>query len=175
MRPPGRCASGGGSPTTDCALEFFVDANGDEKAVKRSSFTINDGGGSDFDGATNGTCVAHLMLCVNNNDPRLTCTSPDIKRVTIKGPKPDTLKPVEGAIGRGLSNALKSLGPNLVTGLHLNTIEYNTAITTQDRCVPMYIAIPIKNGRLTRQTIRLRTESSAGKADTDSVRIACNP
>ncbi|MCC6764745.1 MAG: penicillin acylase family protein [Deltaproteobacteria bacterium] len=175
---PGRCAPGGGSPTTDCATEFFVDAPLTEKALKQNSFVINDGGGSDFDGAANGTCVAHVMICLNNNDPRLqgsACFPNDVKRITIKSPKPDSKKAVDGKIGRDLSTLLRSLGPHNVLGSHINTIQYNTAITTQDRCVTAYVSIPIRNGRLTRQVIRLRTEDSNGKADVDSLKIACNP
>jgi hypothetical protein len=176
----GRCAPGGGSPATDCALEFFVDAPSDAKVVKRGSFTINDGGGSDFDGTTNGSCVAHLMLCLNNNDPRLTsgvgqCQSPDIKSITIKSPRPDSRKASEAAIGRAFSNLLRPLGTHILVGAHVNTIQYNTALTTQDRCLTTYLSIPIKNGRLTRQTIRLGTESSSGTRDADTIKISCNP
>ncbi len=175
---PGRCAAGGGSPVTDCVTEFFVDAPTDEKTIKRNSFTITDGGGTDFDGAANGTCVAHVMICLNNNDPRLTgsaCFGSDVKEVTIKSPKPDSRNAVDGKIGRDLSALFRSLGTNTVTGAHVNTITYNTPFNTQDHCVTQYIAIPIKNGHLTRKTIRLRTEDSTGKVDVDSLKIACTP
>ena len=175
---PGRCAAGGGSVTTDCVSEFFVDAPTDEKSIKRNSFTINDGGGTDFDGATNGTCVAHVMICLNNNDPRLMgsgCFGSDVKTITIKNPKPDSRNDVDGRIGRDLSTILQSLGANNVTGPHVNVIEYTTPIATQDRCVTAYLTVPIRNGRLTRKTIRLRTEDSTGKVDVDSLKIACDP
>ena len=96
---PGRCAAGGGSVTTDCVSEFFVDAPTDEKSIKRNSFTINDGGGTDFDGATNGTCVAHVMICLNNNDPgswAAAASGSDVKTITIKNPKPDSRNDVDG-------------------------------------------------------------------------------
>ncbi|MEB2285980.1 MAG: hypothetical protein B6D46_04830 [Polyangiaceae bacterium UTPRO1] len=175
---PGRCAPGGGSPVTDCATEFFVDAPADAKALKQNSFVINDGGGSDFDGATNGACVAHVMICLNNNDPRLQasgCFPNDVKSVTIKSPRPDSRKPVDAKIGRDLSALLRSLGPNLVLGNHVNTIQYQTALATPDRCVTAYLSIPLRNGKLTRKVVRLRTEDSAGKADVDSLKIACRP
>jgi hypothetical protein len=148
--------------------------------VKRGSSTSNDGGGSDFDGTTNGSCVAHLMLCLNNNDPRLTsgvgqCQSPDIKSITIKSPRPDSRKASEAAIGRAFSNLLRPLGTHILVGAHVNTIQYNTALTTQDRCLTTYLSIPIKNGRLTRQTSRLGTESSSGTRDADTIKISCNP
>ncbi len=175
---PGRCAPGGGSPTTDCVGEFFVDAPSSVKAMKQASFTINDGGGTDFDGATNGTCVAHVMFCFNNNDPRLQgsgCFGSDVKKITIKNPKPDSNKDVDAKIGNVVSSALQTLGANNVLGSHLNEIVYTTPVATQDRCVTAYVPIPIRNERLTRKTIRLRTEDSSGKADVDSLKIACNP
>ncbi len=175
---PGRCAVGGGSPTTDCVTEFFVDAPSSAKALKQNSFVINDGGGSDFDGVTNGTCVAHVLICINNNDPRLqgsACFPSDVTSITMKNPKPDSTKAVDGAIGRQLSTLLRSLGPNQVLGNHLNTIQYNTPIATPDRCLTAYLAIPLRNGRLTRKTIRLRTEDSNGRVDVDSLKVACHP
>jgi hypothetical protein len=180
---PGRCSTGGGSVTTDCVTEFFVDATAPdatayEKAVKRGSFTINDGGGSDFDGSANGTCVAHVMLCLNNNDPRLTgsgCFGSDIDNVTVKSPRPDSRNDADAKIGRDLVNLLRAQGPHLLSGSHLNTVDYNTPIATQDRCLTQWVSIPIKNGRLTRKTIRLKTIDSTGKKDTDTVKVACNP
>lgn len=175
---PGRCAGGGGSPTTDCVTEFFVDASADAKAVKRGSFVINDGGGSDFDGATDGTCTAHVLLCLNNNDPRFqgsACFPSDIKSVTVKSPNPDSRNDADAKIGRDLVTLLRAQGTNVLLGAHLNTVQYNTAITTQDRCLTAYLKIPIRNGRLTRKIVRLRTEDSAGRKDVDSVKIACNP
>jgi hypothetical protein len=175
---PGRCATGGGSVTTDCVTEFFVDANADAKAVKRGNFTINDGGGSDFDGATDGTCVAHVMLCLNNNDPRLTgssCFPSDIKSVTVKSPNPDSRNAVDGKIARDLITLLRAQGAHTLAGAHLNTVQYTSAIATQDRCITAYISIPIKNGHLTRKSIRLSTLDSTGKKDVDSLKIACNP
>lgn len=175
---PGRCAPGGGSPTTDCQMEFFADAPVTEKSLKQNSFTITDGGGTDLDGTANGTCVAHVMLCLNNNDPRLqgsACFPSNVKSVTIKTPKPDSKVAVDGKIGRDLSTLLRSLGPNVVQGPHLNTISYTTPIATQDRCLTAYVSIPIRNGRLTRKVIRLRTEDSNGRADVDSLKIGCNP
>jgi len=176
----GRCAPGGGSPATDCVTEFFVEAPADAKALKQGSFTITDGGGSDFDEAADGKCVAHVYLCLNNNDPRLTsgagqCTSPDIKSITVKGPRPDSRKTADAAIGRTFINLLKPLGTNLLIGPHANEVRYNTALTTQDRCLSTYLVVPLKNGKKTRQTIRLRTESSAGTADTDTIKITCTP
>src|SRR5262249_8161577 len=121
---------------------------------------------------------AHVMICLNNNDPRLTgsaCFGSDVKSVTIKSPKPDSRNAVDGKLGRDLSTLFQAQGANIVLGTHVNTIQYNTPIATQDHCITTYVSIPIKNGRLTRKTIRLRTEDSTGKADVDSLKIACNP
>ena len=118
------------------------------------------------------------MICLNNNDPRLMgsgCFGSDVKTITIKNPKPDSRNDVDGKIGRDLSTVLQSLGANNVTGPHVNVIEYTTPIATQDRCVTAYLTVPIRNGHLTRKTIRLRTEDSTGKVDVDSLKIACDP
>ena len=147
---PGRCAPGRGSVVTDCVTEFFVDAPIGEKTLKQSSYVINDGGGSDFDGSTDGSCVAHILICLNNNDPRLqgsACFPSDIKEVTVKSPRSDSRSDVDAKIGRTLINALRAQGANQLSGSHLNTITYTTPIATQDHCVTTYLQIPIKNGR----------------------------
>jgi len=175
---PGRCATGGGSVTTDCVTEFFVDAAADEKAVKRSSFVINDGGGSDFDGSADGSCAVHVLICLNNNDPRLAgsaCFPSDIKSVTVKSPNPNGRNAVDAKIGRDLVALLRAQGPNLLLGSKQDTVQYTNAIATQDRCLTAYVKIPIRNGRLTRKVIRLRTLDSAGRKDVDTLKIACNP
>ncbi len=67
----GRCMPGKGSPKTDCMSEFFVDTPVDSVAIQKAKVSLVDGSGSDVDGAADGTCVVHLVLCFNNNDPRI--------------------------------------------------------------------------------------------------------
>jgi hypothetical protein len=173
---PGRCAAGGGSKTTDCSSEFFVDAPTSEKAVKSRNFAITDGGGSDFDGVADGTCVAHVYVCLNNVDPRFPeCTPTDVKQVTVVGPRPDSKKPADAKIGLTLVNAFNALAPGQIFGTHLSEVHYTTAITTQSRCFSSYLKIPLKNGKKAKQTIKLAVENSAEVADKDNVKITCNP
>ncbi|MEK7423077.1 MAG: penicillin acylase family protein, partial [Actinomycetota bacterium] len=127
---PGRCAPGGGSVTTECVTEFFVDAPIGPKSLKQNSFVINDGGGSDFDGETNGACVAHVLICINNNDPRLqgsACFPSDVKTVTIKSPRPDSRNDVDAEMGRDLMAVLQAQGAHQVLGPHVNIVQYTTA------------------------------------------------
>jgi hypothetical protein len=70
---------------------------------------------------------------------------------------------------------LRAQGPHSLVGSKQDTVQYTNAIATQDRCLTAYVKIPIRNGRLTRKVIRLRTLDSAGRKDVDTLKIACNP
>ncbi len=171
----GRCAPGKGRAQTDCATEFLVDAPGDERAIKRAKFSINDGGSSDFDGTANGSCVAHVLVCVNNLDPRLACTPSDVDLVTLKRPKPDSRKTEEATNANALIAALRTLGTSTVKGNHKNIVDFAPPVGTQNRCAGAYLTVPTKNGRARSIKVRTRAEASSGANDADSLTIVCNP
>ena len=177
----GRCVSGKGGPRTDCATEFFVDAVSTADDIKKAKISITDGGAADFDGAADGRCVAHVVLCVNNNDPRLTygqgqqCQPTDVDVVQLSRPKPDSSREDDQLNAVAFLTAIKSLGPSVTGGAHDNVVDFGPAITAADRCVGTYLAIPLRNGHRTQKRFGTKTTSTDGTKDTDSLTIICNP
>ncbi len=177
----GRCAPGKGSRATDCAAEFFVDAPKSALEIKKARMSITDGGSYDFDGALDGRCVAHVVICVNNNDPRLTfsqgqqCSGADIDVFQLSKPKPDASRPEDQQNANAILAAVRTLGPSVTTGDHDNVIDFGPAVTAQDRCVGTYVSVPLRNGHKTKKTIGTKTTRSDGTKDIDSLTLVCNP
>ena len=177
----GRCVSGKGSRQTDCATEFFVDAPKSADEIKKAKMSINDGGAYDFDDTHDARCVAHLVICINNNDPRLTfgqgqqCSGADIDVFQLNSPKPDSSRTEDQQNANSILAAITTLGPSTTSGNHQNVVDFTSPITSQDRCVGTYVAIPLKNGHKTKKTIRTKTTRSDGTKDSDSLTIICNP
>jgi penicillin G amidase len=177
----GRCVPGKGGARTDCATEFFVDAPKTADEIKKAKLSITDGGSSDFDGSADGRCVAHVVICVNNNDPRLVfgegqqCSGADIDVFQLSRPKPDASRPEDQQNSNAILAAVKTLGPSVTTGDHGNIVDFGPAITSQDRCVGTYVTVPLRNGHRARKTIGTKTTRSDGTKDIDSLTIVCNP
>ncbi|HSV05576.1 MAG TPA: penicillin acylase family protein, partial [Candidatus Binatus sp.] len=154
----GRCVPGKGNRTTECAAEFFVNnAPVDELAIRMATITVTDGGAGDLDATANGSCVVQLMVCINNNDPRLTdaggaqCQSPNVASYQLKRPLPDVGRDEDKANGAAILATLGSLGPSSASGPHAATLTFTPAVTAQDSCVDTFVVIPIHNGRPTKK------------------------
>lgn len=177
----GRCVPGKGSPKTDCMAEFFVDTPVDAVGIRKGRVGVTDGASSDFDGSADGTCVAHLVLCFNSNDPRIIdskgqqCQSPEIDVFQMKKPRPDAIKAEDQANAAAILAAVGTLGPAVTTGDHSNILDFAPTVTTQDRCASTYVRIPLKNGAATRKTFKTRVIRSDGTKDSDALRITCSP
>jgi penicillin amidase len=177
----GRCAPGKGGPRTDCATEFFVDATKTADDIKKAKISLTDGGSSDFDGAADGRCVAHVVICVNNNDPRLIygqgqqCQGTDIATFQLSRPKPDASKEEDRVNADAVLNALRTLGPSVTSGRNENILTFGPAVTSQDRCVGTYVSIPLRNGNRGKKVFGTKTVRSDGTKDIDSLTIICNP
>lgn len=176
----GRCVPGKGSAQTDCATEFFIDATKTADDIKKAKISLNDGGNSDFDGTADGRCVVHVMLCFNNNDPRLLhkdqqCHGADINTFELSKPRPDGSREEDRVNAASILTAVGSLGPSVTTGSHNNVLDFGPAMTTQDRCVGTYLTIPLRNGKKTKMNVGAKTFRSDGTKDTDSISITCNP
>jgi penicillin amidase len=177
----GRCIPGKGSGKTDCIAEYFIDAPVTADNIQKAKITITDGGSSDFDGTANGTCVVHAVICVNNADPRITtpsgamCTSPDVDVFTLRSPRPDSSKVEDQANANAIIGALKTLGPNTITGDHKNAVDYAPAVTAANKCVGTYLQISLKHGEATKKSFKTKVARSDGTKDLDKVTITCTP
>ena len=153
----------------------------DALAIRMATLTIADGSAADFDGAANGSCVVQLMVCINNNDPRLTdaggaqCQSPDVATYQLKRPLPDVGRAEDKVNAAAILATLSSLGSSSADGSHTSTLTFTPAVTAQDSCVDTYVVIPIHNGRPTRKFFKSIVTQTNGGRDADSLRIICTP
>jgi penicillin amidase len=177
----GRCIPGKGSGKTDCIAEYFVDTPVTADEIQQAKLTIHDGGPSDIDGTANGTCVVHVVICLNNADPRITtpsgsmCTSPDVDVFTLRSPRPDSSKSEDQANANAILGALETIGPNAITGDHKNEVDYAPAITAANKCVGTYLQVSLKNGQAVKKSFKTKVARSDGTKDLDKVVITCAP
>ena len=177
----GRCVPGKGSGKTDCVAEYFIDAPVTADTIHKAKITIADGGVSDFDGASNGTCVVHMVVCLNNADPRILtpsgapCTSPDVDTFTLRSPRPDSSRTEDQGNAKAILAAVGTLGANAITGDHHSTVDYGPPVTTQNTCAGTYLQIPLKHGEANKKSIKTKVTRSDGTKDLDKITLICTP
>ena len=177
----GRCVPGKGSGKTDCVAEFFVDTPVTQTEIMKAKLSLTDGGPSDFDGTSNDACVVHLVICLNNADPRVLtpqgamCQSPDIDLFHLRSPRPDGSRPEDRTNANAILGAVRSLGANVVIGDHDNIVDYGPLLTAQNKCAGTYLTIPLRNGEATKKVFKTRVVRSDRTKDLDKVTITCLP
>src|SRR5262249_59068818 len=89
---------------------------------QKATITITAGGAGDLDATANGSCVVQLMICINNNDPRLTepggsqCQSPDVASYQLKRPLPGTGRDEDKTNAAAILASLQSFGSSTAGG-----------------------------------------------------------
>jgi hypothetical protein len=161
--------------------EFFIDTAATATEIQKARLTVADGGSADIDGATDGACVLHMLVCLNNTDPRILtpsgamCQSPDIDVFHLRAPKPDSSHAEDAANAQAILAAVKSLGANTVGGEHFNVVDYTAPVTTQNACATTYVRIPLRHGEATKKTFKTRIPRGDGTKDLDTLTITCTP
>ena len=165
--PGNPCIPGGGGRGTDCISEWVATP---QPASNRSGFpgqrlVCTEGDPTcDFD--TNiGSCTFHVRLCFNNTDPRLQrCTPSDVASFAVRLPNPQRLRDAADSVNLA---ALTSAFPGATSAL-------NRCSDLLDIQVPLRA---LRSGRFTtgRKSLRVRTTTSLGQVDTDSLRLTCRP
>ena len=177
----GRCIPGKGSGKTDCTAEFFIDAPVTPTEISKAKVTIADGSPSDFDGTADGVCVVHMVLCLNNADPRImtpsgqACQSPDVDLFHLRAPRPDASKPEDQANANAIIGALGALGAASITGEHHNIVDYAPALAAQNACAGTYVRVPIRHGQPSKKSFKTRVLRGDGNKDLDTLTITCTP
>jgi hypothetical protein len=186
----GRCIPGKGSTKTDCMFEFFVDAPVDADIIKKAKLEITDGGAGDFDGEVNGTCIAHVLLCSNNDDPRIVnsgtgqqCPITDIDIFEVKKPHPANKKAEDVANANRILDAARTLGASTTSGSKSNILTYAPSLTAQDSCATVFLDVPLKApDKKGKKSFKIRAtdtflEGTSLKKtkDNDSLGITCLP
>jgi hypothetical protein len=161
--------------------EFFADVPIDPVAIDKAKLSLTDGGTGDFDGTANGTCVVHLVICINNNDPRIIdsndqqCQSGEVDLFHLKKPRPDANKVEDQINGAAILAAAQTLGPSVTTGDHQNILDYGPSLTVQDKRVGTYVSVPLKNGAKAKKMFKTRWTRTDGTKDSDVMTVTCNP
>lgn len=95
---PGFCSPGGGALATDCVAEWLVSTTPPPPTNVRLNTPMNrvicqnGNPGCDFDGSgTDTKCTFHVQVCLNNHDPRFTCSPSNVTSFEL-------LRPRQGAV-----------------------------------------------------------------------------
>ena len=183
--PGNACIPGGGSPGTDCALEWRVEPVPalDRRGVPRARVVCFEGDprcdvDPELDDAA---CTVAVSLCINNHDSRLACAPSSIVAFELR--KPDPARPrdaAEAASAEALEAAFA--GGFGVSVLRRGLVHAaGTSNATPDLCsAPVPLAVPLRvsrTGRASkhRRTFSAQVVSSATGLDRDTVSVECRP
>jgi hypothetical protein len=174
---------GGGSPLSDCRLEWQVvnpDAplkNDRPKARQR----CGDGDGAcDFDEGVADACRFRLQLCFNRDDLRLRprCRPREVGTFQLRAPAPDAADPVDQANAGRLLAAVAALGGTPGGAL----VTFDPALATMDVCTEVAeVVVPLrlragKPPRRGRKVLKARVADAMGRRrDTDAIKLECLP
>ncbi len=153
---PGRCITGGGSPETDCLAEVLAvpvpPLDTRTNTPTRKVRCVDGDPTCDGDGVRDNGCTFLVSLCVNNDDPRLVCSSLGVVSLITT--------PVE-------------LGAQAVTELPLLTEKCYDA---QELRVPLKLRGTRFSKGVARVKVKARaTSAGGGKTDADSLTFTCEP
>ncbi len=185
---PGFCLPGGGPPVTDCVVELLPAGAqltaGPSGLPKAASCTDGDPA-CDADGLVDGRCTMNLVLCLNDTDPRLTCTPGSLASIEVKTPSADQPKdPTDGVNALALEATARSLGAAIVRKRQVVTPGPGTA--TPNACAlvaPAGFVVPLasRRGALTATSRRIALVAIGTRADghserdSDRVKLTCLP
>lgn len=160
--PPALRIPGGGSRPYDCPHEWSMALDAGSVAVDPRGIPKNKQSCRDNDPACDfepapGVCRVHLWSCLGGADARLACSAAQVSSATLLSPKASSTKPIEVAARQSVLAALSALGVPVGPG---------------EECTPRY-AITLGAGQ---KALKLKTKATIpGKADSDSLDVACTP
>lgn len=150
---------GGGSKSLDCGFEWSAEmpAGGvlvDKAGIPRNSQRCTDGDPAcDFD-ATPGKCGMRLWACLGGADARLACTAQQITAVDVTSPRTN-------ATGSQLAARIALVAAVAALGLPAGPGE--------ECSQRVEVEIPVNKSL----KLATRATNSAGKRDTDSLKLSC--
>ena len=158
--PPALRIPGGGSPASDCGLEWSIEmgtAGVDRKGVPTAKQLCVDGDPTcDFD-PTPGSCRFHLWACLGGADSRLACAAGPVSRVDVLRPTP--LERVQNVAARNA--LLAALG------------RFQSPIGPGERCTGRMDAdVPVGRTKLMFRTL---AHGPGAAIDRDALQLTCVP
>jgi hypothetical protein len=189
--PVAELIPGGGTPATDCVMEWsvvnpFNAPERDKKGFPNKSQTCTDGDPlCDTDGSENGTCTFRVGLCFNNDDQRLVkagtpvCTAADVATWELKKPLPTSANPDESVNALALRSAIAALGASSLSGVNQQLLTFTPALAAAPACSPLVsVTVPIhgRKGRASlgaRATTTVASGARRGVRDNDRLKLIC--
>ena len=181
--PTNPCVPGGGSAKTECALEWRVPSAPQflNHSIPINKVYCTEGTSvCDFDpDLTNHSCTFHVRLCINNQDPRFpSCTPSNVATFEVVRPKPVSTAPADIANRTALQNQAGS-GPGGF-GVSVPPAPGGSPNAMLNLCsgdLPIVVPLKQRGGSFSagHTTLRVRATTSAGKRDTDTLKLECRP
>jgi 6-phosphogluconolactonase len=147
---PGVCVPGTGKVNTDCVAEWLVDTTPPPNVNPKTGLPDqrvscqNGNTGCDFDSMDN-QCTFHVRICINNQDPRITCTPTNVASYEL-------LRPRQGA-GDAADAANYTAINQAVSGGTCNNDAFRNCLSNSD-CLfgglcngPAVIGVPFMKGK----------------------------
>jgi photosystem II stability/assembly factor-like uncharacterized protein len=172
---------GGGSASTDCISEWGVGGNAafNKRGKPLKKLVCRPGEACDSGGTPN-ACTFSVSVCALPPDPRFpSCFPSDIAQYRLAAPQPNARDPINAANAAAVMNALEALGPNTLSGRHLNVVTYATPVTGSVCSGTIPITVPLRTTahglRAGTKSLRLKAQTSSDVVDTDTLRLVCRP
>lgn len=160
--PIDRLVAGGGSDTTDCAVEFYgLELVPTAPGRPARSAICVDGASCDADGEADGKCRFPLGLCLKVSDPRLPeCTPSGVPGIELVSVKPETLD-LSGLVAAA----------NAVLPADESTCVFGEGVDVEVRT--------LSNGATRAGKARIRLSTTADnenpRKDRDVAKLVCEP
>ena len=165
-KEPNGCIPGGGPRKTDCLAETLVKAPLALKgATPRPVVRCRDNDPACDGDPAPGQCGFRVAWCVNQQDPRLACSTTGVTRLVAPG-----------AAGAAVRTALALLAPQNASQTG-RAVSFSPAFVTPDACTPLQTLTVALRRRGRRQgTVVVKTTAAAGRRkDRDQVKFVCRP
>jgi cysteine-rich repeat protein len=197
LAPANECASGGGSKTADCQMEWrftpmpkrYANATPTPDVLRgrqRSRIICYEGDPRcDFDAnLANNSCTFRTEIFINNEDPNLPNCSPagGLTSFEMKSPKPgssnltpsesQTITTFENQANAGFGLTVVRSGEIITLGPGNNTLNLGSP--------PLNVVVPMRQtsggGYSTgKRRVRIQSRNLLSRSDTDSLLLLCRP
>jgi sugar lactone lactonase YvrE len=157
------CVPGGGPVGKDCFAEFKL-GKALGASVPRPRVSCNDGDPScDSDDAI-GSCTFRVSVCLNNEDPRLSCTPGAISSFKLAG------KQGASAGGQQIVTAVAGLGAGSPNG---RAVAFPSALADRNTCTPFSEFVVTRGKKRGASKLGAVVKTQGSGKDKDKLKLLC--